>query len=249
MGQCNDSHVAVEAASSTCGGRTPTGASSSWTGQWPQPLSHLGMEYSLWTVAIVFFFTIFSQPPLPRFLQFPHSSRHLLLPFGTRQSKVRSFSPLSALSAPLNRSFTTGLLYRNHTFLLPAVRVTLLPPSSSSSRQPQLFPYTEDQLSIHRGPASPHSLRRSTPPATSEAEARGASTFQGPPTHDHHPPPSAPMNTRTREVKVRAKHIFRPVQLVRKFRKFNLSIFRYTIVNTAIFQCFNISILCNTVAK
>ena len=28
-----------------------------------------------------------------------------------------------------------------------------------------------------QGPASPHSLRRSTPPATSEAEARGASTF------------------------------------------------------------------------
>ena len=73
-----------------------------------------------------------------------------------------------------------------------SVRVTFLPTSSSSSRQPQLFPYTEDQLSIHRdrGPASPHSLRRSTPPATSEAEARGASTFQGPPSA----PPSAPMN-------------------------------------------------------
>ena len=118
--------------------------------------------------------------PIPPFFSVP-ARNHLLLPFGTRRGKVRSFGPLSALSAPLNRSFTTGLFYRNHTFLLPAVRVTLLPPSSSSSRQPQLFPYTEDQLSIHRGPALPHSLRRSTPPATSEAEACGASTFQGPP--------------------------------------------------------------------
>ena len=40
-------------------------------------------------------------------------------------------------------SLPTGLLYRNHTFLLPAVRVTLLPPSSSSFRQLQLFQWTD----------------------------------------------------------------------------------------------------------
>ena len=114
------------------------------------------------------------------------AKNHLLLPFWTPPGADQTRQSTQLRSAPLNRSFTTGLLYRNHTFLLPAVRVTLLPPSSSSSRQPQLFPYTEDQLSIHRGPASPHSLRRSTPPATSEAEACGASTFQGPP--DTRPP-------------------------------------------------------------
>ena len=62
--------------------------------------NHSPIEYSLQTVVRVPLFAIFSQPPLPRFLQFPHSSRHLLLPFGTRQGKVRSFGPLSALSPP-----------------------------------------------------------------------------------------------------------------------------------------------------
>ena len=38
---------------------------------------------ALQTVVRVPLFAIFSQPPLPRFIQFPHSSRHLLLPFGT----------------------------------------------------------------------------------------------------------------------------------------------------------------------
>ena len=45
--------------------------------------NHSPIEYSLQTVVRVPLFAIFSQPPLPRFLQFPHSSRHLLLPFGT----------------------------------------------------------------------------------------------------------------------------------------------------------------------
>ena len=147
-----------------------------WTGQWPQPLSH-GMEYALQTVVRVPLFAIFSQPTLPRFLQFPHSSQcRLLLPFGTRRGKVRSFGPLSALSAPLNRTFTTPLLPP------PSVNFNFSNGSTTTSSSPH--------TARRQGPASPHSLRRSTPPATSEAEARGASTFQGPPSA----PPSAPMN-------------------------------------------------------
>ena len=112
--------------------------------------NHSPIEYSLQTVVRVPLFAIFSQPTLPRFLQFPHSSRHLLLPFGTRQGKVRSFGPLSALSSPPSTvpSLPTGLLYHNHTFLLPAVRVTLLPPSSSSFRQLQLFQWIDHNVFV-----------------------------------------------------------------------------------------------------
>ena len=132
---------------------------------------------ALQTVVRVPLFAIFSQPPLPRFLQFPHSSRHLLLPFGTRQSKVRSFSPLSALSAPLNRSFTTGLFYRNHTFLLPAVRVTLLPPSSSSFRQLQLFQWIDHNVFVTSySPATRTSFASFTPSVNAPGDQRGRGT-------------------------------------------------------------------------
>ena len=102
-----------------------------WTGHWPQPLSHLGMEYSLWTVAIVSLFTIFSQPPLPRFLQFPHSSRHLLLPFGTRQGKVRSFGPsnLSPHFFLLFPSTSTLSIHRGPAFHTPRTSFASFTPS------------------------------------------------------------------------------------------------------------------------
>ena len=69
----------------------------------------------------------------------------------------------------------------------PSPPFFLLHPSTST------FPMDRPQLLCHliQPGDKDHSLRRSTPPATSEAEARGASTFQGPPTQDHHPPPSA----------------------------------------------------------
>ena len=156
--------------------------------------NHSPIEYSLQTVVRVPLFAIFSQPTLPRFLQFPHSSQcRLLLPFGTRRGKVRSFGPLSALSAPLNRSFTTGLFYRNHTFLLPAVRVTLLPPSSSSFRQLQLFqwidhnvfvtsysPATRTIHSVGQRPRRPARQRHAVlPPSTMGASS--ACTLNSPP--------------------------------------------------------------------
>ena len=70
-----------EAVSSTCGGRIPIGASLLDRSMAATALPRDGV--ALQTVVRVPLFAIFSQPPLPRFLQFPHSSRHLLLPFGT----------------------------------------------------------------------------------------------------------------------------------------------------------------------
>ena len=64
----------------------------------------------------------------------------------TKQST--QLQSLVCLVCPLNRSFTTGLFYRNHTFLLPAVRVTLLPPSSSSFRQLQLFQWIDHNVFV-----------------------------------------------------------------------------------------------------
>ena len=86
--------------------------------------NHSPIEYSLQTVVRVPLFAIFSQPTLPRFLQFPHFSQCRL-------------------------------------------------PSTST------FPMDRPQLLCHliQPGDKDHSLRRSTPPATSEAEARGASTF------------------------------------------------------------------------
>ena len=103
-----------EAVSSTCGGRTPTGASSSWTGQWPQPLSHRVLPADCRTC-----------PTL----------RNL---FPTYPSSFSPISPFFSVPPSINFNFSNG--------------------STTTS-------------------SSPHSLRRSTPPATSEAEARGASTF------------------------------------------------------------------------
>ena len=102
---------------------------------------------ALQTVVRVPLFAIFSQPPLPRFIQFPHSSRHLLLPFGT----------IPAPCCPSN----------------PSPPFFLLLPSTST------FPMDRPQRLCHliQPGDKDHSLRRSTPPATSEAEARGASTF------------------------------------------------------------------------
>ena len=102
-----------------------------WTGQWPQPLSH-GMEYALQTVVRVPLFAIFSQPPLlPRFLQFPHSSRHLLLPFGTRQGKVRSFGPsnLSPHFFLLFPSTSTLSIHRGPAFHTPRTSFAPFTPS------------------------------------------------------------------------------------------------------------------------
>ena len=109
--------------------------------------NHSPIEYSLQTVVRVPLFAIFSQPPLPRFIQFPHSSRHLLLPFGT----------IPAPCCPSN----------------PSPPFFLLLPSTST------FPMDRPQRLCHliQPGDKDHSLRRSTPPATSEAEARGASTF------------------------------------------------------------------------
>ena len=134
---------------------------------------------ALQTVVRVPLFAIFSQPPLPRFLQFPHSSRHLLLPFGTRQGKVRSFGPLSALSSPPSTvpSLPTGLLYRNHTFRLPAVRVTLLPPSSSSFRQLQLFQWIDHNVFVTSySPATRTSFASFTPSVNAPGDQRGRGT-------------------------------------------------------------------------
>ena len=97
-----------------------------WTGQWPQPLSH-GMEYALQTVVRVPLFAIFSQPTLPRFLQFPHSSQcRLLLPFGTRQGKVRSFGPsnLSPHFFLLFPSTSTLSIHRGPAFHTPRPRTS-----------------------------------------------------------------------------------------------------------------------------
>ena len=148
---------------------------------------------ALQTVVRVPLFAIFSQPPLPRFIQFPHSSRHLLLPFGTRQGKVRSFGPLSALSSPPSTvpSLPTGLLYRNHTFRLPAVRVTLLPPSSSSFRQLQLFQWIDHNVFVTSySPATRTSFASFTPSVNAPGDQRGRGTrcFHLPGAPDTRPP-------------------------------------------------------------
>ena len=103
-----------EAVSSTCGGRTPTGASSSWTGQWPQPLSHRVLPADCRTC-----------PTL----------RNL---FPTYPS---SFSPISPFFSSSSFAFWDQTR-------LPAVRITRLPPSSSSIRQLQLFQWIDHNFFV-----------------------------------------------------------------------------------------------------
>ena len=153
-----------------------------WTGQWPQPLSH-GMEYALQTVVRVPLFAIFSQPTLPRFLQFPHSSqcRPEIIFFcllGPDEAKYAASVPcLPCLPPSTVPSLPTGLLYRNHTFLLPAVRVTLLPPSSSSFRQLQLFQWIDHNVFVTSySPATRTSFASFTPSVNAPGDQRGRGT-------------------------------------------------------------------------
>ena len=75
----------------------------------------------------------------------------------------------------------------NHTFRLPAVRVTLLPPSSSSFRQLQLFQWIDHNVFVTSySPATRTSFASFTPSVNAPGDQRGRGTFQGPP--DTRPP-------------------------------------------------------------
>ena len=75
--------------------------------------------------------------------------------------------PLLPFVIPSNHQVPTS----NHTFLLPAVRVTLLPPSSSSFSQLQLLQWTDHTVFFTSFTPSVNA------PGDQQAEARGASTF------------------------------------------------------------------------
>ena len=88
---------------------------------------------------------------------------------------LRNLFPTSPSSfSPISPFFSSSSFAFWDQTRLPAVRITrLLHPSTST------FPMDRPQRLCHliQPGDKDHSLRRSTPPATSEAEARGASTF------------------------------------------------------------------------
>ena len=120
-----------------------------WTGQWPQPLSH-GMESPCRLSYVSHSSQSFPNLPFLVFSNFPilRSAGFFCL-LGPDEAKYAASVPcLPCLPPSTVPSLPTGLLYRNHTFLLPAVRVTLLPPSSSSFRQLQLFQWIDHNVFV-----------------------------------------------------------------------------------------------------
>ena len=118
-----------EAVSSTCGGRIPIGASLLDRSMAATTLPRDGVRPADCRTCPTLrnLFPIL----LPRFLQFPHSSRHLLLPFGTRQGKVRSFGPsnLSPHFFLLFPSTSTLSIHRGPAFHTPRTSFAPFTPS------------------------------------------------------------------------------------------------------------------------
>ena len=97
---------------------------------------------------------------------------------GPDEAKYAASVPcLPCLPPSTVSSLPTGLLYRNHTFLLPAVRVTLLPPSSSSFRQLQLFQWIDHNVFVTSySPATRTSFASFTPSVNAPGDQRGRGT-------------------------------------------------------------------------
>ena len=107
----------------------------------------------------------------------------LLLPILLRAGqKSSSFAFLdSAWCRPDEAKYAASLpacfIVTNRTFLLPAVRVTLLPPSSSSFRQLQLFQWIDHNVFVTSySPATRTSFASFTPSVNAPGDQRGRGT-------------------------------------------------------------------------